>query len=276
MYLRLAHRLCNKFRRSGVLIGLPVAACLAFVLPALAGCGTPSGRVRVVDVGERFDLALEDGRIVRLGGLDMPNPSRGSPETARAARQFLAARVVGRETEIDLIASGMDRWGRVVADLTIPDSGAESIAIALLSAGHARVRPEFEARACASVRLAAEDRARRGGLGLWRDPAYSVVEASDANALRARDGQFIVIEGEVGRVGFGRSRLYLDLIPHDGPTVVIARKVALALARGGRPVEGLTGEVIRARGALDDRLHPRIEVNEPAMIEVVRGPTRQE
>ena len=231
---------------------------------------------RVAGVDERLGIHLEDGRIVRLGGLDTPVPSRGSPQTAAAARQFVAGLLVGREVELDLMASGPDRWGRTLADLAIPEASREtsagtagSIAIALLAAGHARVRPEFEARGCAPARLAAEDEARRARLGLWRDPAYAIVEASDAAALTARDGQFVVIEGRVRRVGFARSRLYLDLVPYGGPTVVIARKLAPALAREGRPVERLTGEVIRARGALDDRPRPRIEVDEPAMIETV-------
>jgi hypothetical protein len=44
----------------------------------------------------------------------------------------------------------------------------------------------------------------------------------------------------------------------------------LVLVRTGRSVEALAGETIRARGALDDRSGPKIEVNEPAMIEIVR------
>jgi len=142
--------------------------------------------------------------------------------------------------------------------------------MALLSAGYARVRPEFEARDCAAARLAVEDGARRAGLGLWSEPGYAVIQSSDAAALRSRGGQFVVIEGRVRRVGFGRSRLYLDLVPRDGPTIVVARKLASTLVRAGHPVEMLAGQTIRARGALDDRIGPRIEVNEPAMIEIVR------
>lgn len=277
MNSRLAHRLRQRIwgpsGRPGLQAGA-ICIVLAFVVPAQAACGTPSGAVRVVDIDERLGIHLEDGRIVRLGGLDTPVPTRGSPQTATAARKFLSGLLVGREVELDLMASGTDRWDRTVADLAIPEISAGttgSTAIALLAAGHARVRPEFEARACAPARLAVENQARRAWLGLWRDPAYAIVEASDAAALRAHDGQFIVIEGRVRRVGFARSRLYLDLVPYGGPMVVIARKLAPALAREGRPVEGLTGAVIRARGALDDRPRPTIEVDEPAMIETVRA-----
>ena len=172
-----------------------------------------------------------------------------------------------------LLAEGTDRWGRVVADLWLPDlhgGPGDSSAAALLAAGYARIRPEFETSGCAAERLAIEDGARRAGLGIWRDPEFAVIPSSDLAELRRRDGRFIVVEGTVRRVGFARSRIYLELVPHDGPTIVIARKLEPAFARTGRPVGALVGQTIRARGALDDRFGPRIEVGEPAMIEIVR------
>ena len=134
----------------------------------------------------------------------------------------------------------------------------------------ARVRPEFETRGCAVERLTIEDGARRAALGIWRDPGFAVIQSSDLAELRRRDGRFVVVEGIVRRVGFARSRLYLELVPRDGPTIVIARKLEPALAREGQPVGALVGQTIRARGALDDRFGPRIEVGEPAMIEIAR------
>ena len=78
------------------------------------------------------------------------------------------------------------------------------------------------------------------------------------------------------RVGFARSRIYVELVPRDGPTVVVARKLETALAREGLPVAAMVGQTIRAR-ALDDRFGPRIEVVDPAMIEIARSAsTRQE
>jgi endonuclease YncB( thermonuclease family) len=246
----------------------PVLAC-----PGFAACGQPAGRVQAESVDERLDVALADGRIVRFGGLDAPNSDRGAPEIAQAAHDFLDNRLVGRQVDLVLLAGGTDRWGRMVADLWLPDpsgGAASSTASALLAAGYARVRPEFEARACAAARLVIEDGARRAGLGIWRDPDFAVISSSDSAELRRRDGQFVVIEGTVRRVGFGRSRLYLELVPHDGPTIVVARKLEPALARTGHALGALVGQTIRARGALDERFGPRIEVSEPAMIEFLR------
>ena len=118
-------------------------------------------------------------------------------------------------------------------------------------------------------RLRVEDEARRARRGLWADPLYAVIDSSDAEALRRSDGRFVVIEGVVRRVGFSRSRLYFDLVPKGGPTIVVPRKLEPAFTRVGVSVDALAGRTIRARGALDNRLGPRLEVGELAMIEFV-------
>ena len=271
MNFRFAHRRGASVWRARRLCGACAALTAIVLSPAsLAACGRPAGRVQAVSVDERLDIELNDGRTVRLGGLDAPNADRGAPEIARAARDFLSERLLGRDADLILLAGGTDRWGRTVADLSVPDLQPQSTAAALLAAGYARVRPEFETRGCAAERLTIEDGARQGGLGIWRDPEFIVIQSSNSAELRRRSGQFVVIEGMVRRVGFARSRLYLELVPRDGPTIVVARKLETALARAGRPVGALVGQTIRARGALDDRFGPRIEVGDPAMIEIAR------
>ncbi len=272
MNLRFAHRGRASISRVKKLRGFAALAAIFLVSPCLAACGRAAGRVEAVSVDERLDIALRDGRIVRLGGLDTPNASHGAPETSNSAREFLG-QLLGRGADLIQMAGGTDRWGRTVADLVVADprdGAAGSAAAALLMAGYARVRPEFETRGCAAARLAMEEEARERGLGIWSDPEFAVIQSSNSAELRRRNGRFVVIEGMVRRVGFARSRLYLELAPRDGPTIVVARKLEKALARDGRPVGALVGQTIRARGALDDRFGPRIEVTDPAMIEVAR------
>ncbi len=264
----------GRLRAPGAAIVALLSAAIAANGPARAACGTPNGRVRVEGVDERLDLALADGRTVRLGGVAPPDPAR-APDLAGEARNFLIGRFVGRDGELERLAGGTDRWGRVVADVEFSDAApagrSESAASALLAAGFARVAPAFEARGCAPERLRIEDEARRAGLGLWVDRRYAVIDAADAEAFRRNQGRLVVVEGTVRRVGFGRSRLYLDLVPKGGPTIVVPRKLEPAFAREGRYVGAAVGQTIRVRGALDERLGPRLEVSEPAMIEFL-GP----
>ncbi len=275
MNFRLAHRIRTPFRRirRRLLVACAALAATLLAFPCLGGCGRPGGRVQAASVNQRLDIELSDGEIVRLGGLDAPNAERGAPEIARAAREFLSERLLGRDADLIRLAGGTDRWGRTVADLVVADPGdgsAGSTAAAMLEAGYARVRPEFETRGCAADRLMIEEAARQEGKGIWRDPQFAVIQSSNSAELRRWARTFVVVEGMVRRVGFARTRIYLELVPRDGPTIVVARKLETALARAGRPVAGLIGQTIRARGALDDRFGPRIEVTDPAMIEIAR------
>src|SRR5260370_5009498 len=167
MNLRLAHRLWERSARSGAATGLRLGfSCLAvgFVARAYGECGTPSGTTLALGVDERLNVNMQDGRIVRLAGLDAPDPTGVGAQNAEAARQFLADRLVGRNVQLNLLASGPDRWERVLADLSIPGTAgieASSVAMALLAAGFARVRPEVETRSGAAARLAGEEGARR-------------------------------------------------------------------------------------------------------------------
>ncbi|RBP04151.1 endonuclease YncB(thermonuclease family) [Roseiarcus fermentans] len=265
-----AHRLARRFAplgRAAFLLAVSVAAGRAG-----AACGAPDGGVRVAGVDDRLDLVLADGRTVRLAGVALPDYAR-SPDLAEEARRFLADRFVDRDAELERLAGGTDRWGRVLADLAIsgPPGAGGSAAAAVLAAGFGRVAPAFEARACAAERLRAEGEARGAGLGVWSDPGSAVIAAADVDALRRSGSRLVVIEGTVRRVGFGRSRLYLDLAPKGGPTIVVPRKLEGAFARAGVSVEAAAGRTIRVRGALDNRLGPRLEVSEPAMIEFLGG-----
>ena len=249
--------------------GAALAFALALAGPAWPACGVAAGTAKIAEVTERLEIRLEDGRLVRLAGLDVPDARRGAPEIAANARAFAERRLAGREVALVAFAARPDRWGRTPADLSLaePAGGADSAASLLLSQGFARVRPEFETRGCVAERLAAERSAREAGLGLWNDPDYSILEAADVEELAERDGRFVLVEGIVRRVGVGRARLYLDFGRRDGFTVVVARKSQNAFQNAGVPLNALAGEKIRVRGVLDDRFGPRLEVVEPLMVE---------
>jgi endonuclease YncB( thermonuclease family) len=229
---------------------------------SVAACGVASGSAKVEAVTERAEIRLDDGRLVRLAGLDIS--MRGGFDAAAAARARLTDGWTGRTVAVALLAARPDRWGRWLADLALPDGSDASTE--LLNAGLARVRPEFETRGCEAERLAAEATARAAGSGVWNDPD-SILDAADLDVLRADDGRFVLIEGVVRRVGVGRSRVYLDLGRRGGFSVVVARKGEPGFERRGIVLNTLAGQEIRVRGVLEDRFGLRIELVDPLMIE---------
>ena len=254
-------------------MALLLAAALWFVGPARAeaSCSAADGeRASVSSITERGEIVLADGRVARLAGLDIPDPSRGDPESAANARAWLSSRLVGHEADLRVLAARTDRWGRLLADIFVTSQNAlspASISLGLLSAGFARVRPEIEAKNCLAERLAAEDSARADGLGLWTDPYYGVVEATDLDDLRQRDGQFAIVEGVVLRVGAGRDRTWLDFGRRGSFTAVVATRQAKAFERAGLILSALAGVKIRVRGAMDNRFGLRMTISGPEQIE---------
>ena len=246
-----------------------LALTLGFAAGPAAACGAAAGAVQATAVEEGGEIALADGRRLRIAGLDLPVPSRGDPALAAAARALLAKLFIGRDAALSLVSAAPDRWDRALGDLAAPDSEAApgSAAEALLAAGLARVRPEFETRGCEAVRLALESAARAKGLGVWRDPDYVVLAAGDRAALARRDGRFVIVEGAVRRIGVGRARLYLDLGGRGALSVVASRKTQAAFQATGAPLNALAGEKIRVRGALDSRFGPQLEIVDPLMLE---------
>jgi micrococcal nuclease len=255
----------------------PVRFLVAFATMALAAdltiAACPSNGdtpARVAGVSERLEIELADGRLLRLAGLDTPDPNRGEPETARAARAFLTQFLGMGDVAVKALAPKPDRWNRTLADVFVAGPApqpAQSAAAALLWAGFARVRPEVETRDCQSVRLAAEDAAREQGLGLWTDPYYAVLQAGDSEDLRARDGLFAIVEGKVIRVGVGRSRYYVDFGRRGAFTATIPKRQEKLFGRAGIDVTALAGATLRIRGALDNRFALRMEIMDPQQIE---------
>jgi endonuclease YncB( thermonuclease family) len=254
---------------------LAAAFFAALLLPSIAQgaalCpGAGEERAIASGVGERGEILLADGRRARLAGLDIPDPGRGDAQNAAKAKAWLVAHLVGRTVGLHRLGAKPDRWGRWLVDLSSGDNGAsESLSLGLLAAGLARVRPEVEAKNCLAERLAAEASARSNGLGLWADPYYGVVQASDVDNLRQRDGQFAIVEGVVLRVGEGRSRIWLDFGRRGGFSAVAATRQAKTFERGGVAISALAGLRIRVRGAMDNRFGLRMAISDAGQIEIL-------
>ena len=261
--------------------GLAPFASAVLALSVLAGAASPAraaparvpaacepapgdAPVALRSLSEAGDVALEDGRMLRLAGLDWGGGAPGSPDRLGGARAALLAWARGGVTL--RVLGEPDRWGRIPALLFRAAPPAEA-GMALLRDGHARAAPQAEVHACAAARLAAEAGARRDGTGLWAGPGSAVLGPGDADGLAAQAGGMAIVQG-ILRVHDSRGALYLALgRDRRGFVAVVSRRDAKLFARAGLDLRDYEGTPVRLRGDLDARFGPRMRITDPDAVE---------
>jgi hypothetical protein len=151
------------WRARGASIALSGALAAApFVAPALAaGCSfAPQGEGRVAAVTDARGFRLEDGREVRLAGIE----SVSSATTRKDRTAALAALVAGHDVTLHGQDDAPDRCGRQVAFVYL--AGTETLVQAeLLRQGQALGSAGVTDNDCAVTLAAAEDARQTGNLG---------------------------------------------------------------------------------------------------------------
>jgi endonuclease YncB( thermonuclease family) len=235
----------------------------------------PSVRAEVRAIDDRLDLTLTDGTVLKLAGIDPPVPTPDDPALDQAARMRLSAWLVGREIRFRALDDRNDRWGRmpalVFAEAGAPGAPLLSVATAVLDAGLGRFAPSKAARPCLTDFRAAEAAARGAKLGVWADPYYAVLAASDRDALVERTGTSVVVEGETIGVETDRFRTKLAFGTRRGWdfSVTISQRNVAKFDEAGLDLGGLRAKMIRVRGLLDTRFGPQIEISTPDELEIV-------
>ncbi|MET0069523.1 MAG: thermonuclease family protein [Candidatus Thiodiazotropha sp.] len=183
------------------------ASLLFFDLHAHGCAPCDSALLEVAYVHDGDTLGLEDGRKLRLIGVNTPELGQGAAAEpgALSARQLLEELVSrsGGRVRLCLDAERRDRYGRTLAHLY--DHRGESINRQLLKQGagyHIAVPPNLRNLRCYQD---AERQARKGLGGVWDQPI------GDAAELRGNELGFRILSGRVARVGKSRSGLWLNL-----------------------------------------------------------------
>jgi micrococcal nuclease len=231
----------------------------------------------VTSVTDGDTVMLDDGRIIRLIGTQAPKLPLGRDgfptwPLAHEAKTALETIALGKTVQLGFGGEERDRYDRVLAHMFVesPD-GLIWSQQAMVAQGFARVYSFPDNRACLDLLFAAEGKARLAGLGIWRDPYYSIRAADAPGQLLNRVGQYELVEGRVfvaekvgGRVFLNFGRFYKE----DFTATIEAPALRLFADSGIDPL-ALENAFVRIRGWVDDRDGPRIEVTHPEQIEVL-------
>jgi endonuclease YncB( thermonuclease family) len=251
---------------------LALALTLAWPLPARpAPLLEPGGEAVAVAVVDGDTLVLDDGRQVRLVGIQAPKLPLGRPgfeawPLAGEAKAALEELGLGKRLTLGYGGRRSDRHGRELAHLH--DSGGLWLQGELLRRGLARVYSFRDNRALVLEMLALEGEARAVGRGIWGHPFYAPRAAEEAGAFV---GDFQLVVGRVLDAAVVRGRAYLNFGPdwRTDFTATISPRDRRVFAAAGIDPTKFEGRRVRVRGWLKDYNGPMIEVTHPEQIEVL-------
>jgi endonuclease YncB( thermonuclease family) len=232
-----------------------------------------SGMVGSIIDGRTF--VLDDGREVRLAGIEIP----AAAAAAAQASERLHALLSGQAVVLKGSGPDRDRYGRLVAQVFLAGTGTGSertgserwVQPELVASGHARVAARVGDRACAAELARHERAARQAKLGLWSDPYYVMRRAEDPAAVAAERGRFTIVEGTVLSVRESGGTIYVNFGKRwsEDFTVTIAKRNERAFAAAGIEPKALAGRRVRVRGWIEERGGPWVEATRPEQIELV-------
>jgi len=219
----------------------------------------PIGAANVAAVRDGRTLLLDDGRELRLAGIET-----GDDNSA------LQALVAGKLLRLERLGPDQDRYGRLVAFAFVGNEPT-SVQQALLEQGQARVSARIGGKACAATLLRAERAARTAKRGLWADPNFAPLSADNLPGLAAVRGRFALVEGKVLSVRESGATIYVNFGRRwtRDFTVTILRRQARSFAAAGIEPKSLDGRRIRVRGWVERRGGPIIAVEAPEQIELL-------
>jgi endonuclease YncB( thermonuclease family) len=247
----------------GAARGLVLAAVVLLPVPVLANepcqfVTIGSGKVSTA-LGDV--IALDDGRKLRLAGLEASDLAQGTlaPGTVVTLKRLANA----RET---------DRYGRLVAHVFIAENGTERwFQAELVRKGLARAAPRVGNADCARKLLAEEQSARAAKLGLWGEAYYVMSKAEDPAEVLKNRGRLALVEGRVLSVRESGGTIYVNFGRRwsEDFTVTIAKRNERTFSAAGLEPKSLSGQRVRVRGWIEERGGPWVDAARPEQIEVL-------
>jgi endonuclease YncB( thermonuclease family) len=226
--------------------------------------GNP-GRIDQIIDGKR--LRMQDGRIVELAAIDIPDDI--APQAADFLRSFFkdaAYKPVRVYISPKPDQGRVTRMGHDLAHL-VRSTDSAWVQGALIEAGLARAWPSDTNPERAQELFEAEQNAIDAARGLWAANSPHAIRSSDT--ITARDAGTMVVEGTVRSVSMINNVTYLNFGVDwkTDFTVALPRAVRMALTREGIDVLQLQGKFIRVRGWVRSYNGPYMELEHRLLLQ---------
>lgn len=243
-----------------------------------------TGLGRIDKIVDNETILLQDGKIVRLLGLEWPfvsDGAEGSPTAEKALERLRSLLPEGTEVMLyqtrNKKAGRINRMGHTLAHIVNKKTG-EWINGDLVHEGYAYALTDDSNPQMAQQLYMLEDQARSDKKPLWQG-RFGLLRAENAEArgdtsflsALSGGGSFRVVEGTVARSATARNELYLNFGSNRDKdfTVKISPAIRKALAHRGIDPMGFAGQKLRVRGWIRQWNGPFMELETPERLEIL-------
>lgn len=230
------------------------------------------GIERVATVIDPQTVQFQDGRLVRLDGLDFPDYDPNDPgELSGTAVEVLRDMLVNEDVNFYQTKNSelgrVNRMGHEIGHIERKKDNAWAQG-ALLALGLARVRTTERNNDMAFQLYIWEKKAREEKIGLWDMEEYKILSPEETPA---HERSFQIVEGRIESAAMNQNRVYLNFGKdyRTDFTVSIPPESRRHFSKANLDPLQWNGRVIRVRGWIESYNGPFIEVDHPAAIELV-------
>ena len=230
------------------------------------------GLVLIQKVVDPLRVQLQDGRIVQLAGIDIPDndPVRPGPLASQAFDELQRLLMNKQATLYQTKNEGegrRNRMGHYLGHLETHD-GKFWVQGFLLKNGLARIQPGQENIEMATHMLALENEAIKHKRGLWAADKFGVLTTETAeSAMNA----WAIVEGKITKTGMANNVSFLNFGEdwRKDFTIGLEGEVRRQMAKRGLDAMALVGKNIRVRGWMESYNGPYIKLSNAIWLEIL-------
>ncbi len=230
------------------------------------------GLVLIQKIVDPLRVQLQDGRIVQLAGIDIPDndPVRPGPLASQAFDELQRLLMNKQATLYQTKNEGegrRNRMGHYLGHLETHD-GKFWVQGFLLKNGLARIQPGQENIEMATHMLALENEAIKHKRGLWATDKFGVLTTETAES--AMNG-WAIVEGKITKTGMANNVSFLNFGEdwRKDFTIGLEGEVRRQMAKRGLDAMALVGKNIRVRGWMESYNGPYIKLSNAIWLEIL-------
>lgn len=239
------------------------------------------GSFTVRAVPDPLTVVLDNGKVVRLAGIDLPVfPGEKESPFAALALQRMQSLYLGQKITLyqtrDVKKGRTDSMGRQMGQIVRMQGERQIWAQKILvEEGLARVLPTLSNSEGAEELYEAESKPRDGRKGIWSTSPWSV---KDPDSVAAYAGTVQVVRGKVHGIATRNNLTYLNF-DRDWKTdftIEIDAATRRALLRRNTNLMNLANKTVEVRGYVENKNGPNIKLDSPLLLRVLNAPPKAE